>query len=296
MALEKKRLSINSEGPFFVDSSCIYCGSCWQIDPKHFASNKNTAYVYDQPNGKKEIEKAFLALIDCPVSAIKAPKKFTSDYLSNLFPIPVTTHPAGDVYYCGWSSRHSFGASSWLITNPEGNVLIDSPRWSSLLAKQIINLGGVSKMILTHRDDVADHAKWAKALSCERWIHKDDLDAAPEVEKQITGIDEISIRESLRLIPTPGHSKGSIVAVLGNQNCIIFSGDHLWWNIEREMLVASKEYCWWNWVEQLNSVKKLKELDIKWLLPGHGHAKKFNQGEWKIEIEKILNNYKKERF
>ena len=69
-------------------------------------------------------------------------------------------------------------------------------------------------MILTHRDDVADHAKWAKALGCERWIHKDDLDAAPEVEKQITGMDEISIRETFKLIPTPGHSKGSIYCCL----------------------------------------------------------------------------------
>ena len=78
-------------------------------------------------------------------------------------------------------------------------------------------------MIFTHRDDVADQAKWAKAIACERWIHKDDLDAGPEVEKQITGIDEISIRENLKLIPTPGHTKGSIVAILGNQNCIIFN-------------------------------------------------------------------------
>ncbi len=164
MAVKNVRLSMNSPGPFYVNSSCIYCGSCWQIDPQHFASCGSNAYVHTQPNGKKEIEKAFLALIDCPVAAIRAPTKFTLDCSSNPFPILVTTHPAGEVYYCGWSSRHSYGASSWLIVNTEGNVLIDSPRWSSLLAKEITNLGGVSQMILTHRDDVADHAKWAKAL------------------------------------------------------------------------------------------------------------------------------------
>ncbi len=297
MALEKKRLSINSEGPFFVDSSCIYCGSCWQIDPKHFASNKNTAYVYDQPNGKKEIEKAFLALLDCPVSAIGAPKELTLDCSFNAFPIHVTTHSAGEVYYCGWSSKHSFGASSWLILNPKGNVLIDSPRWSSPLAKRIVDMGGVRQMILTHRDDVADHGKWAKALKCERWIHKYDLDAAPEVEKQITGTDELQLRDNLKLIPTPGHTKGSIVIVLGAQKQILFSGDHLWWNLAKQVLVASKDYCWWNWDEQLKSVKRLLELDVSWLLPGHGYAKQFKEGEWKAAIKQTLQyaeaNYKK---
>ena len=27
-------------------------------------------------------------------------------------------------------------------------------------------------MVLSHRDDVCDHAKWAKALGCQRIIHK----------------------------------------------------------------------------------------------------------------------------
>ena len=32
-------------------------------------------------------------------------------------------------------------------------------------------MGGVKYMFLTHRDDVAEHAKWAKALSAERILH-----------------------------------------------------------------------------------------------------------------------------
>ena len=27
-------------------------------------------------------------------------------------------------------------------------------------------------MVLSHRDDVCDHAKWAKALGCQRIIHE----------------------------------------------------------------------------------------------------------------------------
>ena len=78
MARIKDRLKNNSPGPFFVDSSCIDCGSCWQIDPKHFAPTGNSSYVHTQPSGGQEIGKALLALIDCPVAAIGAPKELTS--------------------------------------------------------------------------------------------------------------------------------------------------------------------------------------------------------------------------
>ncbi len=55
MAAKNKLLSINSSDDFFVNSSCIYCGSCWKIDPQHFASSGGNAYVCTQPKGKKEI-------------------------------------------------------------------------------------------------------------------------------------------------------------------------------------------------------------------------------------------------
>ena len=90
------------------------------------------------------------------------------------------------------------------------------------------------------------------------------------------------------LIPTPGHTQGSMVVVLGDQQQILFSGDHLWWNLEKEVLVASREYCWWNWNEQLQSLKKLLDLDITLLLPGHGYARQFKEGEWKKDLEKTI--------
>ncbi|KGG14916.1 MULTISPECIES: MBL fold metallo-hydrolase [unclassified Prochlorococcus] len=288
MDLKKIRLKKNIAGPFFVDSSCIDCGSCWRIDPKHFAPDRNTAYVHAQPNGTKEIQKAFLALLDCPVSAIGASKEVTADCSTDTFPIFVTKYSSGEVYYCGWSSRKSFGASSWLIRSNNGNVLIDSPRWSPILAKRLLKMGGISQMILTHRDDVADHAQWSQSLRCERWIHEDDLDAAPDVENTLIGMRTLSLRQYLKLIPTPGHTQGSIVILLDDQQQILFSGDHLWWDLEKQALVASKDYCWWSWAEQLKSIKKLQDLDVRWLLPGHGHAKHFKEGEWKAAVEQTL--------
>ncbi len=290
MARIKDRLTNNSPGPFFVDSNCIDCGSCWHLDPDHFAPTGSSSHVHTQPNGQHQIEKALSALIDCPVAAIGAPKDLTSKLSTDVFPILITKHPAGSVYYCGWSSKRSFGASSWLILSAEGNALIDSPRWSAPLAKQIRKMGGIDRIVLTHSDDVADHSNWAKAFNATRWIHQYDADAAPEAEKQVIGLDVLPIGKSLKLIPTPGHTKGSMVAVLGDQQQILFSGDHLWWNPEKAVIVASKDYCWWNWIEQLRSVKRLLNLDISWLLPGHGYAHQFMPGQWKNALEQTLDH------
>ncbi len=290
MAKAHQKLSINSPGPFYVDSSCINCGSCWQLDPQHFRPGPLSSYVHQQPKAEEEINQALLALQDCPVAAIGAPKPFMSKAPSNSFPILLTTHIAGKVYYCGWSSKRSVGASSWLVQRSTGNLLIDSPRWSAPLARQITTLGGIQKILLTHRDDVADHAHWAKAFACERWIHQNDADAAPESERIIQGIKSVNLDKSLKIIPTPGHTEGSMVMVLGRQEQILFSGDHLWWDPQKQVVVASKKYCWWNWEKQLLSVEKLLDLDIAWLLPGHGHAHFFQPGEWKTELKKTLDH------
>lgn len=48
---------------------------------------------------------------------------------------------------------------------------------------------------------------------------------------------------------------------------VLFSGDHLWWGREPHGLVASRRYCWWDWEEQKRSVLRLRDLDVRWLLP-----------------------------
>jgi hypothetical protein len=66
-------------------------------------------------------------------------------------PKPWPTAAPG-VYYTGWHSDASFGGAGWLITRPgRGNVLVDSPRFNPLLAKQIEKLGGVEYIFLTHK-------------------------------------------------------------------------------------------------------------------------------------------------
>lgn len=286
MASPSRRLAANAPGPFYVDARCIDCGTCWQWDPQHFAPAGDHAQVMRQPEGPEETARALLALQACPVAAIGAPAELVRATPPDGFPALLTRHPAGDVYYCGWASRRSFGASSYLIVRPGGNVLIDSPRFNAPLARRIEALGGLKTIVLTHRDDVADQEQWAQRFGCPRWIHTADADAAPTAERRLQGEEPLALDADLTLIPTPGHTAGSLVALLGGQ--ILFSGDHLWWNTEAQAVVASQRYCWWNWPRQLESVAKLRALDVRWLLPGHGGRHSFAAGEWAEQLDRTL--------
>lgn len=82
--------------------------------------------------GGAEQRRALLALQACPVAAIGAPRELIARTPADGFPALITRTGQGEVYYCGWASRLSFGASSYLIVRPGGlegasNVLIDSP-------------------------------------------------------------------------------------------------------------------------------------------------------------------------
>jgi glyoxylase-like metal-dependent hydrolase (beta-lactamase superfamily II) len=65
------------------------------------------------------------------------------------------------VHHLGYHSVESYGATPYLIVRAAavGNVMIDSPRFNERLAKSIEQLGGLRFIILTHKDDVADHEK-----------------------------------------------------------------------------------------------------------------------------------------
>ena len=288
MARPSQRLAANAPGPFYVDASCIDCGTCWQFDPQHFAPCGGMSHVHRQPQGDGDVRQALLALQACPVAAIGTTAALRARTPTDGFPALITRHPSGAVHYCGWASRRSFGASSWLIVRPGGNVMVDVPRWSAPLARRIQALGGVHTLVLTHRDDVADHDRWARAFGCRRWIHAADADAAPGAEHQLHGAEPVPLDADLQLIPTPGHTAGSLVALLGQRRAVLFSGDHLWWNPARQVVVASERYCWWNWPEQLRSVERLLDLDVAWLLPGHGHWHSFPAGGWRPALEQTL--------
>jgi glyoxylase-like metal-dependent hydrolase (beta-lactamase superfamily II) len=123
-------------------------------------------------------------------------------------------------------------------------------------------------MFLTHRDDVADHARWAEALGCERVLHARDVSGGTrDVERQLEGDAPVPLGAGLVAIPVPGHTAGSC-ALLAD-GTYLFTGDHLWGDAAGR-LGASRSVCWWDWSSQLTSIARLAAFDFEWILPGHG--------------------------
>ena len=50
-----------------------------------------------------------------------------------------------------------------MAVSPDGNWLIDSPKFVTPLVKQLETLGGIAHIFLTHRDDVADAERYARS-------------------------------------------------------------------------------------------------------------------------------------
>lgn len=266
MAHLTNRRSQNVTGDFYVDSSCIDCDTCRWMSPEIFSREGSQSIVFHQPLNETERLHAMQALLACPTGSIGTVEKPTDIKVAQeSFPILV----AENVYHCGYHAENSFGAASYLIQRPEGNVLVDSPRFTPPLVKRIEAMGGVKYLYLTHRDDVADHQKFRDHFKCDRILHRDEINPGTEsVEIQLTGTNPFQLDSELLIIPVPGHTKGHTVLLYKNQ--FLFSGDHLAWSAKLNHLVGFRDVCWYSWDELKRSMQKLSEYDFEWVLPGHG--------------------------
>jgi glyoxylase-like metal-dependent hydrolase (beta-lactamase superfamily II)/ferredoxin len=264
MADPKKRLPMNVDGDFFVDSSCINCDTCRQLAPQVFGEEGDFSYVRVQPRNSEETRQALRAIVSCPTGSIGTRNKSAAKEVMGDFPLPLE----GGVFYCGFNSQKSFGGNSYFIQHPDGNWLIDSPRLLPILVQRFREMGGIRYIFLTHRDDVAEAARFAKEFSSERIIHQRDLSAQPDAEIVVEGVESQKIHQDFLVIPTPGHTAGHMALLYRNR--FLFTGDHLWWNPEKERLGASRSVCWYSWPEQIRSMERLLDHSFEWVIPGHG--------------------------
>ena len=263
MANRKRSYADNAAGDFFVDETCIDCDLCRQIAPSVFQEARDHSFVFHQPADAAERQRAAMALVACPTGSIGASGQLDSKAAVAQFPELV----AGNVYFCGLASEKSYGASSYLIVRPEGNILVDSPRYNRQLAGRIAELGGVSLMFLTHRDDVADHEKFHEQFACRRVIHRADASGI-DAEQLIEGSEPVELAPDLVVIPVPGHTRGHTVLLYRRQ--FLFTGDHLAWSDARRGLIAFRSVAWYSWPAQTRSMKRLLDYQFEWVLPGHG--------------------------
>lgn len=283
MAQLALRLDTNVPGDFFVDSTCIDCDACRVFAPAVFSDDGDQSAVYHQPQTPEEILAAQKALISCPTASIGTVAKHDMRAAVAALPERLTD----DVYRCGYTSESSFGAVSYLIRRDDGNLLVDSPRFTEPLAKSIERLGGATRMLLTHQDDVADHEKFHQRFGCDRVLHHDDVGTRTRtVELQPTGLEPLPLSPDLLMIPTPGHTRGH--AVFLYRDTYLFTGDHLAWSEPRGHLYAFRSACWYSWSEQIRSMERLLEYRFEWVLPGHGRPVQLAAGAMRASLERCI--------
>jgi glyoxylase-like metal-dependent hydrolase (beta-lactamase superfamily II)/ferredoxin len=259
------RRAENICGDFYVDSTCIDCDLCRAIAPAVFAQAGEQSAVRSQPVTETDVAASLRALVACPVGAIGTTLRHDFRPARDAFPEQIEA----EVYFCGYASPASFGASSYLVLRPQGNVLVDSPRFATQLVRRIEALGGVRTLFLTHQDDVADHAKWSAHFGAERILHRADYHPSfGAIERLLEGEAQIPLDPDLVAIPVPGHTPGSTALLVRNR--FLFSGDHLWWSPTMQRLHASRGVCWHSWSDQLRSIERLLAYRFAWVLPGHG--------------------------
>lgn len=271
-----------------------------------FKRNSGQSAVYKQPESQDEEFRALQAAVACPTSSIRT-EQVNAQAKSAAQSFPVSATDAnGDavdgVYYNGYTSRHTFGASSWLLATPSLTVMMDCPRFSKPLAQRIEEIckdagRTLDYLVLSHQDDVDGHDRWAARLGAKRVIHVAECNARQGTDKcEIQLSDEqfpYTLGDGVYAIHVPGHTRGSI-AVVDTNSRSLFSGDHIFGSIEGQ-LSATAKFCFYSYDKQMESIETLVEHSFLHIWPGHGRPCHFANDENKVAsiksaVERLREN------
>ena len=284
MANLAKSLPTNIAGDFFVDATCIDCDTCNWLAPASFDDGGNGhSRVHRQPRDARERLRAEMALLACPVGAIGTHAKHDLAHARAAFPDEI----ARDVFHLGYHAESSYGAAAYFLRRSDGNVIVDSPRFTAPVVDAIERMGGARYMFLTHIDDVADHARFREHFGCERILHAADISPGTrDVEIKIEGEAPVALAPDLLIVPVPGHTRGS--ACLLSDETVLFTGDHLAWSPELEQIYGFRDACWFDWGALLRSTEKLAAQRFEWILPGHGRRCHFPAAQMRAEMQRCI--------
>jgi glyoxylase-like metal-dependent hydrolase (beta-lactamase superfamily II) len=280
VALMRKRHPQNAPGDWYVDTRCIDCGAARTAAPGLIVERGGQSVFARQPQTADERMMAWRARLLCPTASVRTESHARAP--DGVFPEQMTK----GIYRLGYNAKSAYGAHSFAIRRAAGNVMVDGPRFTRAVVAQFENWGGLSDILLTHRDDVGDAERYGEHFAARVWIHEADRAAAPSADCILTGRGPVEIDADVIAIPVPGHTEGS-VAYLYDQRCL-FSGDSLAWNFETDDLEAFRQYCWWSWSEQLQSLKQLLNHRFEWVFAGHGGSRYLASIEMHARLEALL--------
>ncbi|AXL88824.1 MBL fold metallo-hydrolase [Streptomyces sp. CB09001] len=259
-------------GLWRVDGRCIDCDVARQLAPGNTAQRDGTTVVTRQPRTADEEAGLWRAALACPVAAVRPPREATAP--TGLLPSRIED----EVYLCGYNSKETFGANAYFVRRPEGNLLIDAPRFSRAVAARYEELGGVSRILVTHRDHVPHVARYAQHFGAPVWIHEGDSASAPFATEILRGSAPETVQRGVVALPVTGHTPGSTVYLVDDRFC--FTGDTLYWSRDQEDLEVFETVVWHSRQELLESVRRMAaQARFEWVLPGHGDRRRLPADE-----------------
>ncbi|MGI9622037.1 MAG: 4Fe-4S domain-containing protein [Acidimicrobiales bacterium] len=146
MAREDQAHPDNVEGSWFVDTRCVGCDAARHWAPDLIIMDDNgRSVLHRQPTTLEETAGLWRASVACPTKSIgnrdaRRPPK-------GVFPYELTP----GVLALGHNSPSSFGGHSYLVVQPQGNLMVDSPRYTRALTETVDDLGGIKHVPLASR-------------------------------------------------------------------------------------------------------------------------------------------------
>lgn len=278
----------SAPGDWYIDTACIDCGASRHVAPDLIVGRNGKSVFARQPATAKERLAAWRAVLVCPTASVRSETRQHRPH-ATIFPEEMTT----GVWRCGFNARTSFGAHSYFVARSDANFLVDSPRFAAELVKWFEHAGGLSHILLSHKDDVADAGRYAARFGARVWIHQDDRAAAPYATDVLEGESVHAIASGLVAIPVPGHTRGSVVYLLDDR--VLFTGDSLAWSMSEQDLVAFRDACWYSWSALTASLGKLADYRFEWLLPGHGWPAHGTAEEMNARLRALVMRMRDER-
>lgn len=176
-----------------------------------------------------------------PTLSIQAPSKLPKEILPGVFAFP--------------PNRDTLGGTAYTILTPTGNILIDSPAWHDVNRQFILDRGGITWFVVTHRGGIGRAATIATELGCEVIIQEQEAYLLPEL-KVTTFRDKFDLNDSIQVIWTPGHSPGSSCVYYAGCGGVLFTGRHLLPN-QLGAAVPLRTSKTFHWRRQLRSVEAI---------------------------------------
>ncbi|MEU8151048.1 MBL fold metallo-hydrolase [Nonomuraea sp. NPDC048901] len=270
-----------------IDQRCTNCDVARQLAPGLIGEVDGRSAVIRQPRTDAEERAMRAAAYACHTRSIRHDSQGLNPTL-DPFPLALDEH----LYLCGHNSPKTAGANSYLLCRPTGNLMIDTPRWSSVSAAKYEALGPVTEVLLTHRDHAAHGRRYADRFGARLWIHEGDLDAAPDADEIIHGTEPIEIADKVVAHPLPGHTKGSVLYLADNTYC--FSGDSLYWSRTTRDIEVFDSITWYSITELAAALERTApRLHFEWLLPGHGDRRRLAHEDMKQRLQNLAARTRK---